>query len=546
MSWESITTVTQALGEYLAVLAVTGTAIGVLAALALLLTRRTGPRFRYALSSIALISMVAIPSIISLRSPHALQPALLGNSQPGAEVTWMSPMQPDVARARRTSVNHWPVRSTFLTTLGGAFPIVVYMWIIGVAITGVRQLLGLLSLNDLKRSTLEVPEAVSHLVGEIKQRLGLQTPVSVRHGPDVPVPMVIGYRRPAIVVPTHHLIESKFGQLKAVLAHELAHVKRFDNPVGLLLTASMSIQFFNPIANWLWQTCALEREFACDDLALRASQISRPRYTQALAELQLATAPNGSMSMAGSRVVTRVERLLNPSNVARLRLRGFSALVWMLPLALSMTFLLSACNVAHKQGASASRSSEISSLLGEYQSVLWVTIMGNSPQTAIDQNGNLLEPTPIISIHKYTSDEGDGPVNATLDLNGLLMQAHSDQWPPEGEIEEQTRQLLMRYGIANILREALAAEPTGLHVSAYADGRQYVSVLLLPHSLSKSQVSDALDTLSRAHASRSDQAPLGNFDTNGAEPTEHHAWRLANLIMQIGAADALSPALPSQ
>ena len=88
-------------------------------------------------------------------------------------------------------------------------------------------------------------------------------------------PLVWGIFRPTIVVPSNLFVELSPNQLRWVLLHELAHIRRHDNLVSLIQSLLQMIFFFHPavwMANFLIDR---QREYACDDEALAGSQISR-------------------------------------------------------------------------------------------------------------------------------------------------------------------------------------------------------------------------------------------------------------------------------
>ena len=57
-------------------------------------------------------------------------------------------------------------------------------------------------------------------------------------------------------------------QLEAILAHELAHIRRHDYLVNLLQTLVETLLFYHPAVWWLSRRIRAERENCCDDLAV--------------------------------------------------------------------------------------------------------------------------------------------------------------------------------------------------------------------------------------------------------------------------------------
>jgi hypothetical protein len=85
------------------------------------------------------------------------------------------------------------------------------------------------------------------------------------------VPAAIGFRRPAIVLPAWTLRELSAEELRPILIHELAHLRRHDDWTNLLQKAARAIFFFHPAVWWIDARLSLEREMACDDAVLAAT-----------------------------------------------------------------------------------------------------------------------------------------------------------------------------------------------------------------------------------------------------------------------------------
>ena len=74
-------------------------------------------------------------------------------------------------------------------------------------------------------------------------------------------------------------------QVEAILAHELAHIRRHDYLVNLLQTLLETLLFYHPAVWWLSRQIRIEREHCCDDLAV--SLCGDPVvYARALADLE--------------------------------------------------------------------------------------------------------------------------------------------------------------------------------------------------------------------------------------------------------------------
>ena len=84
------------------------------------------------------------------------------------------------------------------------------------------------------------------------------------------MPAVIGLLRPAILLPAALATGITPSQLEAILAHELAHIRRYDPFVHLLQRIVEAILFFHPAVWFVSRSVSDEREYACDELVLSA------------------------------------------------------------------------------------------------------------------------------------------------------------------------------------------------------------------------------------------------------------------------------------
>jgi beta-lactamase regulating signal transducer with metallopeptidase domain len=149
--------------------------------------------------------------------------------------------------------------------------------------------------------------------------------VTVRGSHETPVPVVIGLRRPSILIPHSLLARLTAAEIDQILLHEWAHIRRRDQWTNYLLEFAQALYFFHPAVWWIGRALRLEREIACDDSVVRATG-APIRYAGCLAKLvELNSCPPVSLSPGavgdGRDLFQRVERLLAWSGGD-----GFSAL----------------------------------------------------------------------------------------------------------------------------------------------------------------------------------------------------------------------------
>ena len=150
-------------------------------------------------------------------------------------------------------------------------------------------------------------------VERLKERLGVRRAVALLESARVEVPMVVGWLRPAILVPFAALSGLSAPELEAILAHELAHIRRHDYLINLLQCVVEVLVFYHPATWWISRVIRREREHCCDDLAVAACR-DRVVYARALAAMEGLRVPAFSPSPAanGGILLARVRRILNP------------------------------------------------------------------------------------------------------------------------------------------------------------------------------------------------------------------------------------------
>jgi beta-lactamase regulating signal transducer with metallopeptidase domain len=159
------------------------------------------------------------------------------------------------------------------------------------------------------------PECLLELSDDRKR----QVQVLVSH--EATVATAIGFFKPAIIVPKWLLEEGSPEDLKHVLLHELAHLRRWDDWTNLLQRVLKALLFFHPAVWWMESKIALHREMACDDVVL-ARAASPQVYAQSLAHMAERSFLRRQLALAQAAVgrvhqlTLRVTRILDPDRPA--------------------------------------------------------------------------------------------------------------------------------------------------------------------------------------------------------------------------------------
>jgi beta-lactamase regulating signal transducer with metallopeptidase domain len=137
----------------------------------------------------------------------------------------------------------------------------------------------------LSRATAAAEPRLLAVMEQVAAQLGLSQPPDLVLTDGEGSPFVCGLFRPVLVLPRGLLAELDADHLRMVLLHELAHLKRRDLWWGWLPALVRIVYFFHPVAHWVCFRIRLERELACDQLAMALSGRSAADYAEVLIQV---------------------------------------------------------------------------------------------------------------------------------------------------------------------------------------------------------------------------------------------------------------------
>ncbi|MGH9310587.1 MAG: M56 family metallopeptidase [Vicinamibacterales bacterium] len=340
-----------------------GALVTVATAIALRVTSRRSSATRYAVACAGLLAMLAAPPATAalFLVPHTtatldrvasgFQDATPG-TQPSTPNTGKPPgdtAPPVTADAR--SARPW-------------LAMIVALWLAGVFLLFGRFAGGCWRVRRLRTRALSEGLCQWQATGErIARRLRLHAAVRVVQSTAVEGPCAIGWLRPVIVLPVAALANLSPSQVEAILAHELAHIRRCDYAVNLLQTVVETLLFYHPGVWWVSARIRQEREHCCDDVAVEIC--GEPRmYAEALAELGSWRTPASILApgAAHGSLLVRIRRLMkDPADDPRLSPGGLVALALAITVG-GASALQSSAYAGHGTSASVSGGSSAASL----------------------------------------------------------------------------------------------------------------------------------------------------------------------------------------
>jgi len=187
----------------------------------------------------------------------------------------------------------------------------VALWFAGVLLFSLRTAGGFIVVARLRRRDSHPVNARLLTLGrELQQRLGVTRAVRFCESLHLDAPAVLGWFRPVVFLPVSILTGLSETQLRAVIAHELAHIRRFDAFFNLFQVAAETLLFYHPTVWWLSKCIRVERENCCDDVALAVCG-NPAEYARALALMEESrVAPSFAMAANRGPLAARVARLL--------------------------------------------------------------------------------------------------------------------------------------------------------------------------------------------------------------------------------------------
>ncbi len=290
-----------------------GTALAMLYAIASRITMHASKNLRYAVGMVVL-ALMPLAAVITFIEQERL---LVRIPRDGHDV-----VASQLGGIHNTIVNAMPLAAPAVErselwiawNADRLLPWVVGIWLAGVLLLALRAAGGWWRLEQVRRGARNViPPEIDASFRRIARRLRMGRKIALYLSDEVISPLAMGVWRTAIILPVSAVMQLSPSQLEAVLAHEMAHVRRWDYLGNLLQTAVECLLFFHPAVWWVSRRTRDLRELCCDEVAAQ-SCVDPTIYVEALLQLeeqrtmrlQLATALHGR----GGSLLKRVKQLL--------------------------------------------------------------------------------------------------------------------------------------------------------------------------------------------------------------------------------------------
>lgn len=293
-----------------------GALVLAICSIVLMLMKKASPAKRYYLVLFAIISLPII-SVITFNQHFEVSTAFnpieteVGEShyQPeSASFTFIVADQAEAMLQETSMISQWRL----WTYKNSTFALLI--WIAGVLVFTIRMLGGFYLVNNLKNNALliENSEWMKRLL-TFKSEMNIKSNVLLKESSKISSPLVLGILKPMIIFPIGLIEALPTDQIEAILVHELAHIKRKDFLINILINVLQVVYFFHPAFWWLSAQLDAEREFHCDEIALShlGQKLSLVKALATITSLQGNRQP--ALAFAGKRnmVLERMKRIVD-------------------------------------------------------------------------------------------------------------------------------------------------------------------------------------------------------------------------------------------
>ncbi|MEB2776094.1 M56 family metallopeptidase [Algoriphagus sp. D3-2-R+10] len=270
-------------------------------------------------------------------------------------------------------------------------PLLVNFWFLGALLFLFRLFNSLSEIRTLRKSSSDPQDfQLEKMLYRLMEKMNVSSNVEIKLTSYGVSPVTFGYLKPIILIPAALVLQLTPVQLEAIIAHELAHVKRNDYLANLLQSALEVLFFYHPCYWWMNQTVKELRENAADDVAVKAG-VSPRELAYSLAEvLNFAKQNPPELALAAS-------KKRNPTLQRIKRILGHPAQTYpqnpIISIPMLLTLLLSA------------------GLMATAQQDVPVSIEKTKP-LSVNVNNNV---NPVVELNRVV--EVDENVNINLDVN---------------------------------------------------------------------------------------------------------------------------------
>jgi beta-lactamase regulating signal transducer with metallopeptidase domain len=271
----------------------------------LLLAKKPAVRYAMAFGILVVMTLMPVVNFVLLNQEPSTN-VIAGKSATLSNYVSGAP-SPDYFLSRQFGTHDSSFRHIAGIDAGTA---AVWIWFSGVLLFSVRTVGGWILLRQLRRGLSSLSDELHGRCRALQHRFGIAQSVGFFHSIAIDAPAVLGWFRPIVLLPLSTLAGLSPDQFEAIIAHELAHIKRFDYLANLFQLFAETVLFYHPAVWWVNRVIRTERENCCDDLAVSVAG-SAFEYVRALAHMEkLRSVGSFALAANGGSLMARISRLL--------------------------------------------------------------------------------------------------------------------------------------------------------------------------------------------------------------------------------------------
>ena len=217
---------------------------------------------------------------------------------------------------------------------------ILFCWLCGIILMMMRMSVSWYGCKRLQWSSNSLSKTLARRFDLLKSRMKAPSAVAIRSAKNLNQAVAVGLIKPMVLIPASWLSEIPLKSLEAIVAHELAHIRRFDLWINMLQRIVESLFFYHPAVWWISRRIRVEREMCCDKIASDAinDPVTYAKTLSQIATIQFDASTNlsfGANFLGGPKMLllARIKNVLTPDTQPKFG-AGVAALSMALLLAL--------------------------------------------------------------------------------------------------------------------------------------------------------------------------------------------------------------------
>lgn len=298
-----------------------GALISIVLGIAILLIDNKSAKYRYALSVTSLLLLLISCTITFVKVYHPESAAFLPAAEVVSSTSNSSPLINDLNVVPETKSSLTNIMNEAQKYFYNHLPLVVTFWFAGLLIFSLRFIGGVIYIQRLKtQGIFPLAKNMEKCIPDLIAKANIKRTIQVMESALVKVPLAIGYLKPVILFPLGMISGLPQNQVEAIIAHEIAHIKRYDYIINFLQTFTETVFFYHPSVWWISAIIRIERENCCDDIAIELCG-DPLTYSKALFNIQNMKHNETSFALAAigncNQLLRRIKRM-NERNKTRI------------------------------------------------------------------------------------------------------------------------------------------------------------------------------------------------------------------------------------